>query len=309
MNPFQGLKQNKNIAPQLLLPISICGWQMSSNTQTNRITVDTSPHISSMLLKQRIGFYLEDIETPAGRAINLIITGLVLLSSAIFVADTYTIPPSVRIKLDTIDAAILIIFALEYVLRFWCAEYKVKYLFSFYSVIDLMAILPFFLGLIDISFIRILRWFRILRLIRFIETKTLFGRISTEDSVIFARILFTLFAIIFIYSGLIYQVEHPVNPKVFGTFLDAVYFSVVTMTTVGFGDVIPTSEGGRLMTVLMILTGIGLIPWQLGDLIKRLVKTANQVEKLCPSCSLSFHDADAHFCKLCGTELEKGIQQ
>lgn len=258
-----------------------------------------------MLLRQRIAFYLEDIETPTGRGINLIITALVLLSSAIFVADTYTLPASLRIKLDAIDTAILIVFAIEYLLRLWCAEYKLKYFFSLYSIIDLMAIVPVFLGVVDISFIRIFRWFRILRLIRFIESRTLFERISTEDSVIYARILFTLFAIIFVYSGLIYQVEHPVNPKVFGTFLDAVYFSVVTMTTVGFGDVTPISAGGRLMTVLMILTGIALIPWQLGDLIKQLVKTANQVETLCPTCNLSFHDADAQFCKLCGTKLEK----
>lgn len=188
-----------------------------------------------MLLRKLIAFYLEDVETPLGRAINLILTGLVLLSSTIFVADTYTIPASVRTKLNTIDAAILLIFALEYLLRLWCAESKIKYIFSLYSVIDLIAILPVVLGLLDIKFIRILRWFRILRLIRFLEGKTLFGRISAEDSIIFARILFTLFTIVFVYSGLIYQVEHPVNPKVFGTFFDAVYFSVVTMTTVGFG--------------------------------------------------------------------------
>jgi voltage-gated potassium channel len=75
------------------------------------------------------------------------------------------------------------------------------------------------------------------------------------------------------------------------------------MTTVGFGDVIPISELGRLLTVLMIFTGIALIPWQVGDLIKQVVKTANQVETVCSSCGLAFHDVDAGFCKRCGTKL------
>ncbi|WP_337885234.1 ion transporter [Fischerella thermalis] len=260
-----------------------------------------------LLTKEKTAFYLADLETPVGKLINLTIAGLVLLSSGIFVAETYNIPDVVRFHLNILDNIILFIFALEYFLRFWSAEDKVKYVLSFYSIIDLIAILPSFLGAIDISFLRLLRWFRILRLIRFIDKKYLFG-ISSEDGVIFARILFTLFAIIFVYSGLIYQVEHPVNSKVFTTFLDAFYFSIVTMTTVGFGDVTPTSELGRLLTVLMILTGIALIPWQVGDLIRRLVKTANQVETVCPGCGLAFHDADAVFCKSCGTKLYKHSQ-
>ncbi len=121
----------------------------------------------TMVMRKVVAFYLEDIETPAGRTINLVITGLVLLSSAIFLAETYTIPSDVRMKLDAIDAANLIVFAGEYLLRYWCANSKIKYVLSLYSVIDLLAILPFFMGLVDISFIRILRWFRILRLIRF----------------------------------------------------------------------------------------------------------------------------------------------
>ncbi|MEH2160390.1 MAG: ion transporter [Nostoc sp.] len=256
-----------------------------------------------LLSRQETEFYLKDLETPIGKAINLTLAALVLLSSGIFVAETYNIPDSVRFQLNLIDTAIVIIFALEYSLRLWSAENKVQYIFSFYSIIDLMAILPFFLGMVDISFIRLLRWFRILRLIRFIDRKFLFATISTEDGMIFARILFTLFAIVFIYSGLIYQVEHPVNPEKYGTFLDAFYFSVVTMTTVGFGDVIPISELGRLLTVLMIFTGIALIPWQVGDLIKQVVKTANQVETVCSGCGLAFHDVDAGFCKRCGTKL------
>lgn len=257
------------------------------------------------MLRKTIAFYLEDIETPAGITIDLVITELVLLSTAIFVIETYPISTSLRTVLDALDQGILTVFAGEYLLRLWCAERKLKYIFSLYALIDLVAILPFLVGVLNISFIRIFRWFRILRLIRFLEGKKLFGRIGAEDSAIFARILFTLFAIIFVYSGLIYQAEHPANPAKFTTFLDAVYFCVVTMTTVGFGDVTPVSETGRLLTVLMILTGIALIPWQLGDLIRQLVKTANQVKTLCPTCDLSLHDRDAKFCKACGTELKE----
>ncbi|NEP13482.1 MAG: ion transporter [Symploca sp. SIO2C1] len=258
-----------------------------------------------MLLRKKTAFYLQDIETPTGRAINFLIMGLILLSSVIFVADTYPIPTSLRIILDRIDYCILIIFVVEYLIRFWCAETKISFLFHPLSIIDLVAIIPFFIWSTNIRFIRILRWFRILRLIRFINLKIYFLHITTEDGVIFARILFTLFTIVFIFSGLIYQVEHGVNSGRFRTFLDAVYFSIVTMTTVGFGDVTPISEAGRLLTLLMIMTGIVLIPWQLGDLIKQLLKTANKVDIPCGNCGCSSHDADAQFCKACGTKLEK----
>lgn len=256
-----------------------------------------------MELREKIAFYLEDIDTPIGRGINLFITGLVLASSAIFVAETYQLPAAFKAQLDIFENAILFIFVVEYFLRFWCAKHKARHVFSLFSIIDFISILPFLVSGSSVGFLRIFRWFRILRLIRFIGGNTVFGYVSSEDSAIYTKILFTLFSIIFVYSGLIYQVEHTSNSK-YRTFLDAVYFSVSTISTAGFGDIVPLSELGRFLTVLMILTGIIFIPWQLGDLIKRLVKTTEQVQTSCLSCGLMPHDSDAQFCKRCGTSLE-----
>ncbi len=263
-------------------------------------------------VQQKVRFYLEDIDTPIGKAINLAIAGLVLVSTTIFITETYPIPDRIRVQIDSLNYLILTLFTLEYVLRLWSAEHKLRYFFSLYGLIDLVAIIPFLftafhITAIDIRFIRIFRWFRILRLLRYVEGATLLGYVTREDSAIFVRILFTLFSIVFIYSGLIYQVEHPINPQAFATFLDAVYFAVATMTTVGYGDITPISQLGRLLAVMMILTGIALIPWQVGDLIRQLVKTSRKTTAaiLCNNCGLTEHDADARFCKICGKSLVK----
>jgi voltage-gated potassium channel len=260
-------------------------------------------------ISQKINFYLDDLVTPIGKLINIAIAILVLASAISFVAQTYEISEITRHRLNLLDDIILGVFVFEYFLRLICAEEKLKHLFSLYAIIDLVAILPFFLGVIDVTFIRLLRWFRILRLIRLVESRTLFAH-KTEDIAILFRILFTLLAIVFVFSGLVYQIEHPSNPK-FHTFLDAFYFSIFTMTTVGYSDVMPKSDAGKLTTVIMVLTGIALIPVQLGELFKRLVQTANQSdrendvmkESICSGCELSLHDMDAEFCKVCGTKL------
>ncbi|ELS32660.1 MULTISPECIES: ion transporter [Pseudanabaena] len=261
------------------------------------------------MLRQKISFYLDDLATPIGKSINIAIAILVLASATSFVAQTFEISEITRTRLNLLDDIILGLFVLEYFLRLWCAEEKLKHLFSLYAIIDLVAILPFFLGAIDVAFLRLLRWFRILRLIRLVESRSLFPN-KNEDIAILLRVIFTLFAIVFVFSGLVYQIEHPNNPQ-FHNFLDAFYFSIFTMTTVGYGDIMPHSEAGKLTTVLMVLTGIALIPVQLGELFKRLVKTANQGDRpndllkeiVCTRCGLSLHDHDAQFCKACGTKI------
>lgn len=252
----------------------------------------------------RIGHYLDDFESTIGRSINVGLCLLIFISSGIFVAETYDLTPDLTEILSFIDYGILVLFSIEYAIRLVCAKEPVKFIFSFFSLIDLLAIAPLFFGFVDVRFFRIFRWFRLLRLIRFFRLEISIFNVKAEDTIILSRIALILFTIIFIYSGLIYQVEHTVNPHVFHNFLDALYFAIVTMTTVGFGDQIPISYPGKIVTLMMILTGIAVIPWQLGDLVRQFLKTNSKKEIDCPQCGLAFHEQDAQFCKRCGTSIQ-----
>lgn len=277
------------------------------NHQSQPLNNQNTVHQPS--LREQVAFYLEDTETVIGLVINLSILGLILISSAIFVAETYPLTYLIKTSLDIADLAILIIFTIEYALRVWSAKDRKKFCFSFLAIIDLISISPLLFGFMDIRFIRIFRWFRILRIVRFWQLEIKLFGIKAENGIVLARIFLTLFTLIFVYAGLIYQVEHQVNSQGLHNFFDAFYFVVVTMTTVGYGDVTPLSQPGRVMTVLMIFTGVLFIPWQLSELIGQIVKTSSLIEQQCAVCNLSRHDPDALFCKQCGNKLGREQQQ
>lgn len=249
-------------------------------------------------LKTLIRSELEEANTRVGLGVNIAIATLILTSAGLFVAETYVLDPVTHTILVRLDWLILAIFVLEYGIRLWAAERPFRYVISPYAIVDLVAILPLLAGIFDTRSLRLIRWLRILKLARFLEEEHWLGR----EGLIIARIVFTLLSIVFIYSGAIYQVEHPIAPEVFRTFLDALYFSVVTMTTVGYGDVTPVSEAGRTLTIMMIVTGIALIPSQVGNLIQN-INRIQTVKLRCESCDLANHETDAAYCRRCGTKL------
>jgi len=260
--------------------------------------------------RKTLQFYLIDCKTAFGKIIDIFIILLNLFICLILVIETYPVSEATRRLLWQLEVVIVIFFIVEYVARLYAAENRARQLVDVYSIIDLIAILPtlsmIFLPLIgitlDIGFIRFIRAFRTFRIFRFLRFTAdgdfFFGSITPQLLKV-TRLFLTILMIFFISSGLFYYVESNLNPDV-KNFGDALYFTIVALTTVGFGDITPLSDAGKWVTVLMILSGIFLIPLQISQIVKEWVRMATKKEVVCSKCGLRFHDEDASHCKSCG---------
>jgi voltage-gated potassium channel len=260
--------------------------------------------------RQALQFYLIDCRTPLGKLIDVAIVALNLLVCAIPVVETYPISDTTHHFLWRLELVIVAFFLLEYSARLFAADSRLRQLVDIYSIIDLVAIVPTAALLIlplfgvspDLAFLKLLRGLRVFRIFRFLRFTAdpifFFGQYTWRFLRVL-RLFLTIFMLFFISSGLFYRVEHETNPMV-NTFGDAFYFTVVALTTVGFGDIVPVSAGGRWLTAVMILTGIVLIPWQAGLIIKAWLRLGVKRDIVCESCGLRWHDRDASHCKSCG---------
>jgi len=262
-------------------------------------------------IKGFLHLHMDNYGSTHGRRIEGTLFFLNFLAIILFIIDTHSPTGTFKSILTISEIVIISIFIVEYAARMWIAEKKIKHFFSIYGIIDLVAILPILVHFANLSFFRafrILRLFRMLRVLRFqriFKSKnTMFGRL-TDSQLIIIRIVITIFTIILIASGLIWTVENKINPGQFSNIWEAMYFAIVTITTVGYGDITPISWQGRAITILMILSGIALIPWQLGKLIKVLITETTKTKVHCKKCGIEDHDKDANYCRNCGTKLKK----
>lgn len=253
-----------------------------------------------MSLRQKVDYYLSDENSRFAQALELVIAFLVLIVCFLFVIATYPLDERTQALFYDIETGITIFFLCEYLLRAWGRRFALSHLLSPLSLVDLIAIIPLFLSTSHFQFVRVLRIARILRILRLLKNRTFFFGKVQDHHLRIARIFFTLFCIIFISSGLIYDLEGQHRQDGITTFFDALYFSVVSLSTVGYGDITPITFPGRLVTLMMIISGAILIPLQVTGLVKSLLLAYNKVEAECKQCGLRQHDPDASHCKACG---------
>jgi voltage-gated potassium channel len=254
-------------------------------------------------------------EASAERNFDLLLIVAILVSVTVVMLDSVSaIKTRWHEALFVAEWIFTILFTLEYALRLSVVRRPWRYATSFFGVIDLLAILPTYLSLlfagssylIVIRVLRLLRVFRVLKLVEYSsEASVLIGSLQRSSRKIFVFIC-TVITIVIIFGSLMYVIEGPEHG--FTSIPTSMYWAVVTMATVGFGDIAPATPLGRFITSILILIGYSIIAVPTGIYTAELANSLRQNRRAtrCPECALAEHESDAVHCRRCGHRLPDG---
>ncbi len=220
---------------------------------------------------------IENSDTKQGRLFDFAIQALIVLSLVTFSLETLpNLSDTLRRWLRLIEIATVSIFTIEYILRVVVADRKTGFVFSFFGVVDLLAILPFYIAsgvdLRSLRAFRMLRLFRVLKLVRYSKAIQRFHRafiIAREELVLY---FFVTLLLLFLAAVGIYYFEHDVQPDTFASVFHSLWWAIVTLTTVGYGDVYPVTVGGKVFTFIVLLIGLGVVSVPAGLVASALSK-------------------------------------
>jgi voltage-gated potassium channel len=226
---------------------------------------------------------LENTESRKGRYFSFFIQGMIILSLITFSIETLPgLSPGSRKILRWIEYVTVAIFTVEYVLRIAVSEKPVKFIFSFLGIVDLMAILPFYVAtgidLRSIRIVRLLRIFRLFKLFRYSRAILRFRRAFIMVKHELLLYLVATFFLLYLSSVGIYYFEHPAQPENFRSIFHSMWWAIATLTTVGYGDIYPITTGGKIFTFFILMIGLGIIAVPSGLLASALTKT-DEIEK------------------------------
>lgn len=233
------------------------------------------------MMRQYLKNIVELNDNRLSRIFAYFIQILILVSIVAFSIETVPdLEPSSRRILRIIEIFCVIVFTLEYLLRIYVADKKVKFIFSFFGLIDFLAILPFYLSFgFDLRSLRALRFFRLFRILKLMRYNRAIKQFSRAISMAKEQILLFLFVtLILIYFSAvgIYFFENKVQPEHFASIFDSLWWAIITLTTVGYGDVYPVTIGGKVFTFFILMIGLGIVAIPTGIISSALTKSVDK---------------------------------
>jgi voltage-gated potassium channel len=264
--------------------------------------------------RRRVFNVVFESDTHAGKIFDVVLIVAIVLSVAAVLADSVEgIATRYGPQLTALEWIFTILFTLEYLARLSCVERPLLYARSFYGVVDLLAVLPTYLAvffpdaalLIDVRILRLLRVMRIFKLTAYLTEFRLLAdamAASRRKIIVFLAVVVMLVLII---GTLMYVIEGPAHG--FTSIPFAIYWAISTISTVGYGDVVPRTDLGRALASVMMLIGWGILAVPTGIVTAEMTAQhfrARLARRRCPRCRSADHEEDAVFCRLCGAQLQ-----
>lgn len=262
-------------------------------------------------IKEKLYEVIFETDTRDGKLFDVSLLILILLSVALVLLESV---PEIRTNyqqsLQISEWIITLIFSIEYILRLWIVRKPINYIFSFYGIVDFLSILPSYLGLfivgshslMVIRVLRMLRVFRILKLTRYSQAGSNLAKSIKASRVKISVFIFFILITVIIIGTIMYLLEGEANG--FKSIPHGIYWAIVTLTTVGYGDISPQTALGQFFASLVMLLGYAIIAVPTGIVTAEILKASNKTNtQVCPECMHDSHEDDAVYCKKCGAKI------
>lgn len=265
-------------------------------------------------IKEKLWRIVFEAETPVGKAFDVILLWAIVLSVlAVSLESVESIAAKYGGPLKVLEWVFTVLFTVEYLLRIFLVRRPLRYMTSFFGIVDLLSCLPTYLAilipgahsLMVIRILRLLRMFRVLKMISHIRgADTIMRGLGASRAKIFV-FFFAVFLFSVLAGALMYLVESGSPETKFTNIPISIYYAIVSITTVGYGDMVATTVAGKILTAFYVLTGYAIIAVPTGIVTSELLKNrlGDDTSEACPGCGASGHLPDARFCRRCGDKL------
>lgn len=269
-------------------------------------------------LKDRLYKIIFEADTREGRLFDLILIGFITMSVLMVILESmHLFSPRSYWALRALEYLFTLFFTFEYLVRIYCSPQPQKYIFSFFGIVDLLATLPVYLSLffsgahylLVIRAFRLIRIFRIFKLFNFISEGNLLLRSLRISAPKISVFFFFVLILVTSMGTIMYMLEGTEENTQFNNIPNSIYWAIVTMTTVGYGDITPVTPLGRFLSAIIMLIGYTIIAVPTGIVSATMVSQQRKQQKIkCPRCHKKGHNENAKYCQYCGAKLPSSAE-